>query len=513
MPSRGPRRANKLALGLVALRAAALALLVVLFINPPFGRPDPGPPVTALDVTASWLRAADSSAWLAAAARASSLGGDSVLLVGAAVSVGAPPPVPRDTAPGAFFSAMLRASFANRPLVLITDGEADMPRGSLQDGLPAGSRVDVISPRRGPDAALVALEVPPAGVGGDEMTARVRLVAGDSAPARAELVATVDGRIVATRTLAILQPWEVRAETLSFRLPAGGVVAPFALRLQAADDAEPRNDTVTRVIRRGERLTAVAVSTAPDFDFREIVGVLRSALSLPASARFRVAADRWVDEGGRPVAESQVRAEVARALLVVLHGDTAYFGAPRAAARGALALIPAVTDDREWYVTGARGSPIQHALAGIPLDALPPIARGQAPSTGEPLFTVRSGAAGDERAAATITDGDRRVAVVPVRGTARWVLRGGAPADAFRALWGGTFDWLGQRPSAGFELAPVRLPPRELHPQRPTLASGPIGEQRAAGRRAPFRSQVWVGVLVVMLLSAEWIIRRRAGLR
>jgi len=193
-------------------------------------------------------------------------------------------------------------------------------------------------------------------------------------------------------------------------------------------------------------------------------------------------------------------------------GYPGYSGPRGGVAGGALALIPSVTDDREWYVSGSGGSPIAHVLSGIPLDSLPPIALGQAASSGVPLFTVR-GAAGDDRPAAAAVDGERRVAVVPVRGTARWVLRGGAPADAFRALWGGIFDWLGQRPSAGFELAPVLVPPRELQPQRAVLRSGAIGGGSAPGQRTLFRSQVWPVLLVVLLLCVEWILRRKYGLR
>jgi hypothetical protein len=56
-------------------------------------------------------------------------------------------------------------------------------------------------------------------------------------------------------------------------------------------------------------------------------------------------------------------------------------------------------------------------------------------------------------------------------------------------------------------------PSAEWVPRRPLLASGPVGEA-AAGTVVPrIRAAAWLFAVVVLLLSAEWILRRRAGLR
>src|SRR5690606_31705070 len=69
----------------------------------------------------------------------------------------------------------------------------------------------------------------------------------------------------------------------------------------------------------------------------------------------------------------------------VLHGDTAVFGRPGAATRGALLLIPVPTSQapREWYPVGAPVSPIAVALAGIPWDSLAPLTVAGQPAGGD----------------------------------------------------------------------------------------------------------------------------------
>src|SRR5690606_14276625 len=99
--------------------------------------------------------------------------------------------------------------------------------------------------------------------------------------------------------------------------------------------------------------------------------VLRGTSQLPTRAYLRVAPGAWREEGSlAPVSEPAVRAAVAAAPLVVLHGDTAVFGRPGAATRGAQLLMPSppVQAPREWYPVGAPVSPLSIALAGVPWD-------------------------------------------------------------------------------------------------------------------------------------------------
>jgi hypothetical protein len=467
-------------------------------------------PLVALDVSLSWLRAADTSAWERTRRRAMAAGGDSVLLVGHDVRTGTPPSVPTDTALQ-LGTAVERAQLAGRPLHFFSDGESDMNAAQLAGRLPAGSRVIVEAVTRRPDAAVVGLEAPAAAIAGDTLRLRVHIAAGETAPATVSLTASVDGRPAARRVLEPLASWDVRIETVSLVLPPGPRDAEIAVALDSPDDGEPRNDSAWRVVRRGERTTALAVSTAPDFDFREMVRVLRGSLSLPTLARFRIAPGRWVDDAGRPVAEARVARELAGAQVVLLHGDTALFGEPRSAVRGALVLVPPPADETEWYLRSALPSPLATVLETLPFDSLPPVAVG-APGPGVPLFQA-SGPVQATRTVGTLQDSTRRVIIVPVRGTFRWALRGGAAADAFATLWGSIFAALAERPGTAFPAAGVRLAPSELHPRPPVLRSGALGEADVGTGRTALRGSVWPYLLLVIFLCTEWVLRRRAGLR
>lgn len=54
---------------------------------------------------------------------------------------------------------------------------------------------------------------------------------------------------------------------------------------------------------------------------------------------------------------------------------------------------------------------------------------------------------------------------------------------------------------------------RELVPRRASVRSGAVGGEPAVGDAPLLRERAWVYVLVVVLLCAEWMLRRRVGLR
>ena len=55
---------------------------------------------------------------------------------------------------------------------------------------------------------------------------------------------------------------------------------------------------------------------------------------------------------------------------------------------------------------------------------------------------------------------------------------------------------------------------RELLPRRPAVSAGPVGAAPGPAGVAPaLRGEWWAFVLAVLLLCAEWLVRRRAGLR
>lgn len=493
-----------------ALRLVALALIALLLVNPSLGRVRPVDPLVALDVSLSWMRGTDSSAWASARDEAMRLGGDSLVLIGTALRTGSPPRMPIDTSADVLAVAE-RAQVAGKPLVFFSDGEADIAGSQLEERLPAGSRVVVRMPQRGPDLAITGLDAPAGAIEGDSVSVGVFLRGHRTPPRSVSLAATVDGREVARRQLDPFESWGERLERIRVVLPPGPREAQLVVHLVAENDAEPRNDTASRTLRRGERVTALAVSTAPDFDFREIARVLRGALSVPTVVRSRVAPGRWVDDRGNRVPELRVHQELARAQVVLLHGDTAYFGEPRTVVAGGLALVPPPQEDSEWFLTMAPPSPLRHFLMSLPFDSLPPVAVGRI-GHAPPLLHVR-GPGGAESLLGSIDDSERRVIVMPVRGTYRWALRGGAAGDAFAAIWGAIFAALAERPGAEFAGAHVRLPPRELHPRIPTLQSGQVGSGSSHGAMVRARDVAALWILLVALLAAEWVLRRRSGLR
>jgi hypothetical protein len=190
---------------------------------------------------------------------------------------------------------------------------------------------------------------------------------------------------------------------------------------------------------------AVFVSTAPNPDARFALTVLRGALSIPTRGYYRVAPGAWRAEGAlTPVSETEVRAALREAPIAILHGDTALFGAPRTIAQGALALVVApLPDDGEWYATGAPPSPLSSVLSGLPWDSLPPIDASAIEPRGDWAgLETRRGRSGERRVVIAGWERSRRVVVVTASGLSGWRARGGAPADAYAAVWGGVFDWL-----------------------------------------------------------------------
>lgn len=574
-----PRRAP-----LAALRAVALALAIALVLDAPAGFRHALPPLVALDVSASWLRGADTALWTKARDRARSLASDSLLLVGDSVRAGRPPALPTDDATRARALAE-RALGSGRPVVFLTDGEVDDPAALA--GFPAGSRIEVLAHPPSRDAAVVSLDAPRATVAGDTIDVRATVRSGALPTPGGSVSALVGARAVARVLLDSLPPRTERDITL--RVPVGESVGPtqLAVTVTVPGDVERRNDTLAVALDVARAAGAVLASTSPDYDARFMLPVLRGAVALPTRAYFRVAPGQWRQDGTlAPVPERVVREALHAAPLAIIHGDTTYFGAPRAATTGSLALFPTLADsDGEWYAVDAPPSPLSASLAGIAWDSLPPLSVAQrAPAGAWNALEVARARRFDRRAA--IAGGvvaGRRTVVVGAIGFWRWRFRGGESADAYAALWGSIFDWLtAQRPDprAAFPAEgvlragdPVRwrrgsgtdsvvhvvlrrrgaartdsvtlrfgggatvaesdpLPAgvydaqvpggsavlvvnasRELLPRGASVRSGAVGGATAFGEPPRLRDQWWAYLLLIAALCAEWLWRRRAGLR
>lgn len=545
---------------LAALRALAVALVAAVALGAPLPGRTANALVVGLDVSASRTRGTGAREARAGADAARRLaGGTRVALVGESLRVGAADVAPADRATRAAALAESAAA-AGVPLTLVTDGEVDDPDALAR--APAGSRVEVLRPARGPDAAVVEVAAPAAVAPGETASVAVTVGADAAGSGAGRVRVRLDGGAAAERllpalgpfgraTLAVPLPVPIAAPAAGPALGAGSRdrVAVLSATVASAGDREPRNDTAARTLQVTAAPRAVVVSTTPDYDVGLAASVLRGALAVPVRAYYRVAPGAWRVAGTlAPVAESEVRAAVAGAGLLVLHGDTAALGAPRTLGRGGLSLVPVVDagdSTADWYAApGPNAGPLA-GLAGLPWDSLPPLdlaAVGDASAGGAGLtdrwigVIARPGRTGPARAVvAGGTDAaGRRVAVVAAGGFWRWAFRGGAGAGAAQAVWGAVFDYLADAPARATQVAMpadaavrsgarvrwrglpardslvrVRLAPRGPGPATTLVvrASGGVGEGESDSP-APGVYDVPGGTVLVVNASDELLPRR-----
>jgi hypothetical protein len=572
-------------LPLALLRALAVALIVALLLDAQVGGRVVPQPDVALDASESWTRAGCTN-WPSALDSARRLGGRGWLRFGESVrDAGTGEPADRASALRPLAD---RAAGSGRPVVVITDGEPD--DAELVASLPRGSRIVALPCAPRPDVAVSALDVPRALLAGDTITARITLVAGGAGGPAGRVDLRLDDVLLASTPVTAFAPFAERVTDL--RGVAVGADRGAVLRAvyHGDGDAEARNDTLALGVDVTHAAAAVFVSTAPDYDAREAVAALRGVSALPTRVYYRVAPGAWRTDGTLArVDEAAVLAAVHSAPLVVLHGDTNVFGAPRSVTRASLLLVaPPAGDEGEWLPAATPPSPIASALAAAPLESLPPLNVAPRVPTGggswQGLTVHRAGAPDDRRTAIVGWDEPRHIAVIGASGFWRWRFRGGVRADAYAALFGGLFDWLAAGRSdrravvpdavpsrAG---APLRwrrgapadsaaavtlrrrgatarvvtavlhftggatvaespaLPPgiydatmaggmavlavnqsRELVPRRATVRSGIVGGAAALGDPPTARAFGWLYALAILGLCAEWLLRRRAGLR
>lgn len=457
---------------LVALRALAVLVAVALLLDAPIGAGAPAAPLVALDASASWGQGG-ARRYAEAQARAASAGG-LPLLFGDSVRAAPPPEVPSDVM-SRVGPVVDRAAALGRPLTVVTDGQID--DAETLASLPAGSKVEVLPAPDAVDVAVRSFELPPSAAPGDSVELRV-LVASAGAPVPAATIAVrlPDGAALATASLAALAPWSEREWRARVRVPERRDALVVRVMVTASGDVERRNDTLSTVLDVHGSPAAVFVSTAPDQDARFALDLMRGALAFGVRGLMRVAPGQWREDGSLTrVDEAAVRDALSRAPLAVLHGDTAYFGAPRGLTRGTLALVvPPRDDDGEYFTERAAASPLAPALSGVPWDSLPPIGVGPAPlGTSWSALSARRARRFDDRVVIAGYDEPRRIVVLPVRGLWRWQFRGGRSADAFAAVWGGVLDWL----------AEGRTDERAVFAATPWLREGePVTWRRGASR-------------------------------
>ena len=563
------------------LRIGAVTLLVALLLDAPAARARPVSTWAALDASLSMTRG-DSALWRAASDTIRRAGAESVFVFGDSVRRGNATDAPHDQSTQ-LRPAVERSLGAGHPLVVVTDGEIDDPDAAR--GLPAGSRIVVLSHPIRRDLAVSSIDVPRAVVSGDTIEMRVGVVAGSGGARAGTLTLALEGRTIATSPVDSLAPFAERAIVVKSKLEGSG--GPSVLRAIVASpgDAEPRNDTASVTIDLSRAATAVFVSTSPDFDARYALAVLRGSLGIPTRGFFRVAPGEWRIEGAlTPVSESDVRQAVREAPVAIIHGDTSAFGPPRSITLGPLALIVTSSTEGEWYPAAAPSSPLAVALSGLAWDSLPPVGIATNPPKGTWQGVEARRGRGDERKPIVVgTDEPRRVAIVAASGLWRWKFRGGVASDAFTAFWGSIFDWLAAeradhraavpddrmlragdpvrwrrgaptdsvvtvtlhqrgaarvdsltlRFSAGASVVETRPlapgiydvatrggsallavnPSREWLPRPPRVPAGAVRGVVSADLGPRLRNAGWAYGLAILLLCAEWLLRRKRGMR
>lgn len=566
---------------LIALRAVAVTLAVALMLDLPIGVARPPAPLVALDASASWLRSGDTSAWRAAldTVRQVNVSG-TVMLFGdssrSATIIAQPVDLATTVAP-----ALLHAAASGQRVVLITDGAID-DVDALQQAV-AGSRIVVLPVRAGNDRAVADISAPNEGRVGDTLTVQARIVADAAMPTPVTLRWLIDASVIAEATVPPLGAGGEAMVESRIVIPPGDSIAVLRAALPSGADVQTQNDTASVAFRRGARQRIVIVSTAPDADIRDVAMALRSNISLPTDAYFRIAPGRWIrDNTLLPVDESVVRAAVRGATLGVLHGDTSVMGQPASlGTRALLLLTPPDGDAPELIVRAAPASPLQAALSGIVVESLPPLLATM-PARGGIVALSAAPAAATTAAVPIVAaiDGDVRRVIITAAGYNRWRARGGVSEAAFQAFVGAASDWLlgargrasvaslatgivragapvrwrrgGQsrslvvltregdravrRDSVAFDRgvsdglmrpldagiwrgtvdgAKIVIPvsaSREFLPLLITLRSGSLNGVPVPIRRGA-RTLGWLYLATVLLLAAEWLLRRRAGLR
>ena len=463
---------RRVTLGLAALRAAALGALVLLLWNPSAARIAAGgaPPLVLLDASLSmaghggrWRDALDTGRALAQ--------GGIIWRFGERVA-GFDTLPPTDGA-SRLAPALDAAAARGGPVTVVSDGAipdlADIP-----PDLARRARIVVLP--RAPlfDAFVASVEGPRRVAAGDTIRLRVSYgaagkTAGDTARKRAgkgedrsaTLAVNVSGRRILSRPVVLPDSGIVSTDlTLS---PSPAFYGPFTgssptggwqvleVRVEGvAGDSEPRDDSRLFVLEVKPQPSVVLLASPPDWETRFLARTLEDVARVPVRTFIEAepGGSRWRDAA---TLESRAPSEVARAVagaaLVIEAGDPATFS--RFSPQGAVLLWPGTRRlDGDWYVQPPPSgpSPLTGALAGVAWDSLPPATSlvELAPDSSTTVaLAARLARRGPARPMVALSEraGARR-AVIAAGGLYRWAFRGGASAEAYRALVAGLVDWL-----------------------------------------------------------------------
>ena len=443
-------------LGLTLLRATALGTLVLLLWNPAVSRVESGVATPLVLLDASLSMAGQGGGWRAAldTARALAHGGVIWRFGDRVTAFDTLPPADGASRLG---PALAAAAARGGPVVVVTDG-AITDAADLPPDLARGPRIVVVP--RGPffDAFVASVDGPRHVSAGD--TIRLSVSYGTAGPKEAgrgkregTLIVNLSGRRIASHRVVLPDSGVVSTDiSLPASLFAPGASA-LEVRLEGASDSEPSDDARTFVLDVSPQPSVVLLAAPPDWETRFLARTLTDVARVPLRAF--VAAEPggstpWRDGATlAAVAAPEVARAVAAARLVIEAGEPATLARFVPPHKGAVLLWPAARRQEgggDWYVQPPGPSPLAAGLAGAAWDSLPPVTGlvELAPdSAAVVVLTARLGRRGAPRPLVVLSERDgRRRAVVAGAGLYRWAFRGGASAEAYRALMAGLVDWL-----------------------------------------------------------------------
>ena len=459
---------RRLTLELVLLRAVALGALLLLLVNPARSRPSEvgAPPLVLLD--ASLSMGGEHGVWRAAldSARHLSVGG-LIWRFGSGVAAF------DTTAPAAGQSrlvpALAAAAGRSGPVIVVSDG-AISDAADLPPDLRRRARMLVLPRAPFFDAFVASVDGPRRVAVGD--TVRLRVAFGTagtrdggrgSSAAGSAIAVSVDGRSVLSQRVSLPDSGVLVTEIAlpSSLVPRPGLNA-LEVRLTGVTDSEPRDDARWFVLDVSPQPTAVVLASPPGWEARFFTKTLADVARVPVKLFVETEPDRWRDAATLvPVPADQVHRMAAEARMLALIGAPDRLGAFRRSA-GLLWWPLTATSVGDWYVDPPPASVLAGALAGVSWDSLPPataVAELSVGSDAAVLLTARLARRGSARPLALVRDSaGARQGIVSAAGLWRWGFRGGAPAEAYRALVAAFADWLlAERGESRERFGPVTL--------------------------------------------------------
>jgi len=457
---------RRVSVGLTLLRATGVGALLLLLWNPTVSRVAPGGtrPLVLLD--ASLSLAGHGAAWRAALDTARVLAqGGVIWRFGAQVSAFDTLP-PTDGA-SRLGPALAAAAARGGPVVVVTDG-AITDAADLPPDLARSPRIVVLPRAPFADAFVASVDGPRNVSAGDTIRLTVSYGTagtrdGERGMGKATLAVSAQGRRLASRVVPLPDSGVVSTE---ITLPPSPVPHPgwsaLEVRLEGvAGDSEPRDDARTFVLDVSPQPSVVLLAAPPDWETRFLARTLTDVARVPLRAFVAAEAGAGAPGAGggswrdgatlAAVAAPEVARAVVAARLVIAAGEPAALARFVSSSKGAVLLWPAARRQEgggDWYVQAPGPSPLAAALAGVAWDSLPPVTglvELPRDTTAVVVLTARLGRRGAPRPLVVLSERDgRRRAVVAAAGGGlyRWAFRGGASAEAYRALMAGLIDWL-----------------------------------------------------------------------